>query len=258
MPTLRRILTVCVLASLLGACGVSWKTATFPDEHLVTAETTPDRSDDGAGDDPGETGSTTDETTDETRGDGGEGDLDPDDESAAADEAGVGAGVEIVGDPLPPFDYEDDDEAIGRTFPEITGTGIDGRPLAIGDTGAGKVVVVTAHWCPTCQSEIPELVEHLRKNPPPDGVEVYGLTTAIDESRGNFPPSRWLDDAGWTAPTLLDDGEDTGSMALGVTAFPTFIVVDADNRVVSRTAGALEAGEFGRLVEAASGAEPQE
>lgn len=245
MQMLRRMLVILVAVGLLGACGVSWRSSAPPIEEEVVTDSVPDRSEDPVEDPSGEdedeaeaeVGST---TADERDGEGDGADVE------------VSDALDIVGDPLPLLVDGGEDEAIGMRFPEITGTGIDGKPLTIGDTGLGKVVVVTAHWCPHCQEQIPELVAHLEKNPLPDGVEIYGFTSAIDESRDNFPPSRWLQEEEWPAPTLLDDPYGYGALALGVGGFPTFIVVDADGRIVSRTAGSVEMEEFGRMIDAAA------
>lgn len=163
--------------------------------------------------------------------------------------------VEVEGDDLPPLEDSLADAAVGMEIPEIRGVDVrDGEELTIGgDDGKGKVIVITAHWCPTCQSEVPKIVDHLKDNPLPDDVELVSLTTSVEERRGNYPPSDWLTDVGWKVPTIIDDSAGTGGMALGITGFPSFIVVDADNRVVARTSGAVEMAQLDIMIDAAAG-----
>ena len=73
----------------------------------------------------------------------------------------------------------------------------------------------------------------------PDGVELQAVSTAVDASRPNHPPSEWLEDEGWTVPTLVDSEDSTAADALGVSAFPFFVFVDGDGRRSGRTSGEI-------------------
>lgn len=160
-----------------------------------------------------------------------------------------GAEVTVAGDPLPQLTDPAADAAVGAEVPEISGTSvIDGEPVTIGDTGKAKVIVVTAHWCPHCQREVPQIVKHLQSNPLPENVELYSLTTGMDSKAANFPPSAWLQAEKWTAPTIIDDADGTAAAALGVSGYPYFVAVDAENKVVACTSGAIGIDRFDDLV----------
>ncbi len=155
---------------------------------------------------------------------------------------------------LAPYNADDEDVAVGETIPTVEGTQMGSAdPIVIGPDGGAQVIVFVAHWCPHCQREIPRLVAHLAENPLPDGVELVTVSTAVVEARGNYPPQRWLDDEGWTAPVLVDDADQTVANAFGLTSFPYFVAVDPQGEVVARASGELTNEQFDALVEAAQG-----
>lgn len=167
--------------------------------------------------------------------------------------AGVGSDVvtaplQVTGNPLPPHG-DGDDDAVGTDFPTLSGTSVlGGAPLTIGDDGKAKLILFLAHWCPHCQREVPAVLDWLAANPLPDNVELYAVSTAVAESRGNFPPADWLREAGWTIPTLADNEEMSAFNAAGLTSFPSFVVVSADGTVAQRRAGELSDDELDALV----------
>lgn len=168
-------------------------------------------------------------------------------EEVASQQTGA---VEVTGDPLPAFSTPEDDAAVGTTIPELRGTDFEGEEVVIGPDGA-KVIMVVAHWCPHCQREVPRVMSHLEDNPMPDDVELVMLSTAVDRSGGNYPPSSWLADEGWTGPTLTDSEQGVGAAALGLDGFPYFVVTNAEGEVVTRTSGEISTETFDQLVAAA-------
>jgi thiol-disulfide isomerase/thioredoxin len=129
---------------------------------------------------------------------------------------------------------------VGQAVPSLSGTGLDGEPMRIGPDQGAAMIVILAHWCPHCQAEVPELVDLIDSGQVPDGVSVVGLSTAIDELRPNYPPSAWLEREGWQQPTLIDDAASDGLRALGLAAFPGFVLVDEQGRVAQRTTGPVD------------------
>jgi thiol:disulfide interchange protein len=57
-----------------------------------------------------------------------------------------------------------------------------------------------------------------------------------------------LEREGWTGRTMVDDANSGALRALGISAFPGFVFVDADGRVVQRTTGQLSAATFDQAV----------
>lgn len=163
------------------------------------------------------------------------------------------AAIEVEGTALPPL-AEGDDAAIGETIPTVTGEGFDGEAITIGPDDGAKVIMVVAHWCPHCQKEVPIVVDHLEGTPMPDDVELVVVSTSVEESADNYPPSAWLDDAGLDVATMADTPEQTAAAALGTGGFPYFLAVDADGTVVDRTSGEISMERFDELVAAAQGA----
>jgi hypothetical protein len=157
--------------------------------------------------------------------------------------------IGISGTVLPGFTDPANDPAIGQPIPQLSGIGLDGEPLSIGPGDGPMAIVILAHWCHVCQSEVPILVDHLAATEMPAGVELVALATSIDPARPNYPPSSWLAQEGWSAPTMIDDASSRGLTALGMNSFPSFVFVDGDGRVAYRTSGALGAQAFGQIVE---------
>lgn len=150
---------------------------------------------------------------------------------------------------LPPYPGAGSaDSAVGMTLPTIHGQTFDGSPMTIAPDGRGKIVAVVAHWCPHCQREMPVLADYLASNPLPAGVDMVGVATDTASSRPNYPPSAWLSTIRWPTPVLADDTQGQAAQALGVTAFPYFVAVDARGKVVSRSTGELTTTAFAALV----------
>lgn len=174
---------------------------------------------------------------------GGEGD-----DARARVETGA---ITVEGAPLPPF--QQPDPAVGTPAPRVTGVDFDGATVQI-DThdGTARVIGFFAHWCPHCQEELPRTVDWLGDNPLPEGVELIAVSTGVDESRGNFPPSQWFDREEWPATVIVDSTEGSIASAFGLTAFPYWVVVNSEGDVVSRVAGQVTNAELAELVRSAA------
>ena len=131
------------------------------------------------------------------------------------------------------------DAALGAPAPEATGTGFDGLRVELLADGEPTVIGFFAHWCPVCQDEVDELADHLRDGGLPDDVRVVAVSTSVRPEEDNYPPSAWFADEQWPTPILLDDDNSTLAQAYGLSAFPFWVVVDADGTVVGRLSGAI-------------------
>jgi len=94
-----------------------------------------------------------------------------------------------------------------------------------------------AHWCPHCQAELPEVTAWLQDNQLPPNTEFIAVSTFVDETRGNFPPSAWFTDVGFNAPVLVDDADNTLLSTFGFTGFPAFVAIDSSGVVIARAGG---------------------
>lgn len=155
--------------------------------------------------------------------------------------------VEVTGAALPKGDGSADDPGLGLKLPTFSGTGLDGKPLAIEPDGRAKLVVYLAHWCPHCQREVPELVKWMQAGELPDDLDVVGVTTSIDAGAPNYPPTDWLVGEKWTAPTLIDT-DNAAAQASGLSSFPYFVVTDGEGIVVARGSGELGLDDLLQLV----------
>jgi thiol-disulfide isomerase/thioredoxin len=163
----------------------------------------------------------------------------------------IGEDVKATGSALPALQAGGPDPAVGRPAPKVSGVDFAGQPIEIGPDGTPKVLVFLAHWCPVCQREVPVIVGWAEGGGSTEGVEVIGIATGIDRTRGNWPPGAWLRSDRWPYPTLVDDAENRAGTAFGLTSFPYFVVIDASGNVVERVSGEIGASAFAGLVEAA-------
>ena len=160
--------------------------------------------------------------------------------------------VAVSGTALP-ASGDTSDPAVGLTIPMVEGAGFDGTPVTISPDDGPTVLVFAAHWCPHCQAEIPLLKDHLAADPLPAGVTLVTVSTSTNADQPNYPPSAWLQEEGWTQTVLADSEEGAAAAAFGVDAFPYFVAVDDDGKVVARTSGEISTDQFDQLVALALG-----
>lgn len=162
---------------------------------------------------------------------------DPQQEASAEALAGP---VTIDGEPLPPAPSDPaSDPALGDTAPVVTGEDFDGEPITVGDSGQPELLVFLASWCPHCQDELPELVEFVESGGVPDGSRLTAVVTGLDDSADNWPPDAWLEDEGWTGPTVVDDVDSSVAEVYGQPGTPYWVAIDADGRIAARVSGRL-------------------
>jgi cytochrome c biogenesis protein CcmG, thiol:disulfide interchange protein DsbE len=157
-----------------------------------------------------------------------------------------------TGASLPAYDGAvSPDPAVGLEMPVLSGFDLDGAAMSITKDNRPKVIVYLAHWCPHCQREVPVMRDWLAANPQAD-VDTLSVTTGIDKTLPNYPPSKWLADEKWPAQVLVDGGANQeAAAASGLTSFPYFVVVGADGKVRQRGSGELSTDQIAALYEAA-------
>lgn len=156
------------------------------------------------------------------------------------------AAVHVDGEPLPPFTSPTD--AVGIAAPSLSGVDFDSRPVELVGGETARLYGFFAHWCPHCQAELPSLTEWIADTSVPDQVEVVAVSTAVEPSADNWPPSAWFEREGWTGTVLVDSPDGAAASAFGLTAFPFWVVTDADGDVLVRTTGVLDHAQLDRLV----------
>ena len=159
----------------------------------------------------------------------------------------------VTGATLPPTPDGAADPAIGMMIPSVVGKSFDGSKVEI-TPGEPQIVAFLAHWCPHCQAEVPKIAEWQADGSLGD-IKITGVSTAADESRGNFPPASWLEKESWKNATLVDDPTSKVLNAFGAVSFPTLVAVKADGTVALRMTGELSLDQVKQLVDAAEGKE---
>jgi cytochrome c biogenesis protein CcmG/thiol:disulfide interchange protein DsbE len=149
--------------------------------------------------------------------------------------------VRIVGTKLVASDKigTPQDPAIGKTAPTLKGLSLTGKKVAIRNDGKPHVVLFLSHSCPHCQAEVP-VIAKLAQQGKLDGVEFDTVATNTSKLLPNWPPSKWLKASKWPFhPVLADDARLRAFLGYGGQAFPYFVLVGADGKVVARAAGEL-------------------
>jgi thiol-disulfide isomerase/thioredoxin len=155
-------------------------------------------------------------------------------------DASIGFGDPTVeGDPLPVYAAGSQDVAIGLTAPSVSGADWTGNPVTIEPNGNAKIILFLAHWCPHCQNEVPVVQDWVDAGNLPEGVELISVVTATDRSRTNWPPQDWLEEEGWTSPSIMDDQIGTVAANFGMAGTPFYVVLDEENTNLGRVSGEI-------------------
>ncbi len=158
--------------------------------------------------------------------------------------------AETIGNPLPL--YTESDAAIGMEAPSIVSSTFDGVRVQLGNDNVARVYAFVAHWCPHCQREVPKLVSWMDGTELPDGVDVVVVSTSVSATADNYPPSAWLESEGWVGTTIVDSEEGALAQGFGLTAFPFWVAVDADDQVLFRATGEVSEATFRDLLDQAA------
>ena len=152
--------------------------------------------------------------------------------------------VSVTGNSLPPLSDTGADPAVGTPVPSLSGTSLTGQPVSITNDGKPKVLLFVAHWCPHCRREVPLLSADLRAHPLPANVEMFTISTGVNASAPNYPPSKWLAGQHWPTAVIADDANSSAANAFGLTAYPYFVFVDSHNHVITRSSGEMSLQDF--------------
>ena len=124
--------------------------------------------------------------------------------------------------------------AVGKAAPEIKGTDIHGKPLALSDY-RGKVVAIVfwGTWCGPCMREIPRekaLVERMKGRP----FAMLGVNADADAAVAR----KVMEEKGVTWPNWHDGSPGEGPIAMlyHVQGYPTIYVIDAAGKIRSKKA----------------------
>jgi len=162
--------------------------------------------------------------------------------------------VTVEGVALPRFSEGDVDAAVGQTAPVITGVGFTGIPVTT-RPGTPMMLVFLAHWCPNCQREVPQLVEWERSGDVPSELDVIAIATGTDPASPNFPPSQWLAREQFPTlwPVMVDNAKFDAANAFGLSAYPYFVLIDAEGKVVQRLTGETPSEQLREIIRATLG-----
>ena len=132
---------------------------------------------------------------------------------------------------------------IGKPAPTISGTGLDGRPVALADDRGHAVLVnFWASWCIPCRDEFPVLRQALADHP---DLRVFGA--AFQDATG--PARDFATQAHATWPSIVDRN-DRNATIWSVRAPPVTMLVGPDGVVRARHVGQLTRADLEQLLAA--------
>lgn len=160
--------------------------------------------------------------------------------------------INVDGAALPPFAEGQADPAVGQLAPALQGSAFDGMPMELTPGEHPTVVLFATHWCSFCQAEVAELSPWLAEAGA-GSVKFLPVSTAVDASAPNYPPSSWFADEAWPGAVMADSDDSAAAQAFGLTGYPFFVFLDADGRVVGRHSGALGVEQLQEITDALQG-----
>ena len=177
--------------------------------------------------------------------------------SAPSGEVEQNRPIEVEGANVPTLADVDPDPALGMAFPTINGQSFDGTPVTIGGASDGPTMIVyLAHWCPHCNAEVPELIELNNRDGVPADMRVVAVSTAVDNTAPNYPPSKWLQDEEWPWETMADDANSSAFILGGGSGFPYLVILDADGNILARDSGEKSAEDLAVWIQDALASAP--
>jgi len=136
----------------------------------------------------------------------------------------------------------------GEVASDIELTSIDGEGFTLSEQ-RGKVVVMNfmATWCPSCNAEMPELVEFHGNNP---DVEMICIDVDPTESDGDLQAFKEKHGADWLHAFDTDEAW-RKYQAPSEPYIPTTVVINPDGKITARVVGDISAKELEEKTEAA-------
>jgi len=160
--------------------------------------------------------------------------------ASAPNDTGVSPAPAVPAGFLPRFEAGGQDTALGMTMAPVSATEAYSQEAMNIDPADGtkRVWLIWAHWCPYCQQELPELSDWWPANADRfPNSELVTVTTSMDPARGN-PLDEYLAAEQFPFPVLVDEDSKIAAQ-FGVSAFPFWVVTNADGTVLYRTAGLI-------------------
>ncbi len=143
---------------------------------------------------------------------------------------------------LPPFTASGEPRSLPAEGTLDPATRDEFEGLLVGQLGRPVVVNIWASWCAPCRTEMPLLQNAA------DAYEGRAVVLGVASNDDPNAARQFLDDMGLTYPNVFDTSGDI-RVALGLTAYPTTYVFDAEGVLRSRVNGGISEQRLAGLIE---------
>ena len=121
--------------------------------------------------------------------------------------------------------------SVGGTLPDVVGTRLDGSDASLSEYGDQVVLLdFWATWCPPCVGSLPDLRD-LAASMPADRFEL--LSISVDAERDTVTEFQADEPMPWSNWHIGPDSEILKTWV--IRGYPTYLLIDADGRVLART-----------------------
>lgn len=137
-----------------------------------------------------------------------------------------------------------------KTLASVDATVYDaaGNKLLLSEIAGGKPLVINlwTSWCPNCVAEMPEFLKICQKYQ--DRVAFAFLDVADGEDENPEFITGWLEEYGLADLPVYYDTDLAASQSLGLQAYPTTVVFDANGQQVDYQVGTIDPDAFSGML----------
>lgn len=124
----------------------------------------------------------------------------------------------------------------------------EGVQLASLHNGRPLVINYWATWCPYCVDELPDFQAIAKEYA---GRADFAFVDCTDEEEKAATTEQWLADNGLSDLTVYYDNDGKAAETFDVYALPTTVIVSSDGKVVSVSAGGMDANTLRNAIDSA-------
>lgn len=132
--------------------------------------------------------------------------------------------------------------APGQLAPNFTARTIDGKKIRLYDVKADKTLLVFwASWCPHCTAALPKLKKYYN---PSNTAHFQIIGISVDTNKKSVENAIKNEGYAWPNIAQLKGWNSPIAVAYGVTATPTFVLLNKNKRIIAKPLSVEELGKY--------------